>query len=60
MRFPMHSTVLSADMFRRTPPKNETIMSKAAYVALRQAAIDKNKMPEFNRWLKDRKITLTD
>ena len=58
MRFPKHSTVLSADMFRRSAMKNETTISCADYMKLLKAARDKNKMAEFYTWQRNRKIIL--
>ena len=59
-RIPRHFTALSADMFKRTPMKSETVISSAEYLALLKAARDKNKMAEFLNWQRDRKITLKD
>ena len=58
MRFPMRSTVLSADMFHRTEMKLTTTMTRIAYLQLREAAIAKSKLAEFTAWLKNRKIIL--
>ena len=58
MRFPMHSTVLPADMFHRSPMKSETIISSAEYMALLKAAKEKNKFAEFQQWQRNRKIIL--
>lgn len=58
MRFPMRSTVLPADMFHRKPMKSETCMTPAAYMQLLKAAREKQKMPEFYTWQRNRKIIL--
>ena len=54
----MHSTVLPADMFHRSPMKSETIISSAEYMALLRAAKEKNKFAEFQQWQRNRKIIL--
>ena len=58
MRFPRHSTALPADMFHKTPMKNETCMTPSAYLQLLKAAREKNKMAEFYAWQRNRKIIL--
>ena len=57
-RIPLHSTALSADMFKRSAMSKETVISSAEYMALLKAARDKNKIPEFLNWQRDRKIIL--
>ena len=54
----MRSTVLRADMFHRSPMKNETTISASEYMQLLKAAREKNKMPEFYAWQRNRKIIL--
>lgn len=58
MTYRRPSIALSAGMFHRTPPKNETTLTVAAYRALLEAARSKNKMTEFYQWQRNRKIIL--
>ena len=58
MRKAMHEAAIPESKFDRTPLARKTEMTQAEYIALRQAAIDKGKLPEFHKWLAYRKITL--
>lgn len=54
----MRSTALPADMFHRSHMKHETTISASDYMKLLKAARDKQKMPEFYAWQRNRKIIL--
>ena len=57
-KFPMRSTALPAEKFIRSQLKNETTMQSAEFTALLNAAKAKNKLQEFLKWQRDRKIIL--
>ena len=58
MTYRRPSIALSADMFHRSPMKKETTLSAAEYRALLLAAREKNRMPEFYKWQRNRKILI--
>lgn len=60
MTYRRPSIALSADMFQRSVMKKETTLSSAEYRALLLAARAKNRMPEFYKWQRNRKITIKD
>ena len=54
-----HEADIPKELFNYTPPKKETIISRAEFMALRNAAIAKNRLANFRAWLEARKIKIT-